>query len=146
MVFLALAYVIRLRDGTYAVRSLDYPHCEGRSSQGWPARERFRRIVGDCIRQMIHRGEIPMLYESLDQVTPIFQSHCRKQIPAPDRLPNTNDYGVIEPVELSPKVAEQLRINIAHQVRQWLETQSSSSNECDESGVPILEKSQGETP
>ena len=137
MVFLALAYVIRLRDGTYAVRSSDYPDCEGRSSQGWPAREQFRRVLADRVRQMIDQGEIPVLYESLDQVAPIFQSHCRKQIPAPDRLPKTNDYGVIEPVELSPEVAERLRINIAHQVRQWRETQSSSSDECDEFGVPI---------
>jgi hypothetical protein len=137
MVFLALAYVIHLRDGTYAVRSLDYPGCEGRSSQGWPAREQFRHILSGRVRQMIDLGEIPMLYESLDQVAPIFQSHCRKQIPAPDRLPKTNDYGVIEPVELSPEVVERLRINIAHQVRQWRETQSPSSNEHDESGVPI---------
>ena len=136
MVFLALAYVIRLRDGTYAVRSSDYPDCEGRSSQGWPAREQFRRVLADRVRQMIDQGEIPV--QSLDQVAPIFQSHCRRQIPAPDRLPNTNDYGVIEPVELSPEVAERLRINIAHQVRQWRETQSSSSNECDEFGVTMI--------
>ena len=67
MLWYALANQIRLRDGTYAVRSVDYPECEGRSPQGWAAREEFRRALRDRVRQMIEKGEVPILYRLLDE-------------------------------------------------------------------------------
>ena len=118
MLLYALANQIRLRDGTYAVRSADYPECEGRSPQGWAAREKFRRALRDRARQVIEEGEVPILYRSLDEVAPIFKSHCRKPIPAPDRLPNTFDLGVIEQVILSDDVAARFASMVSAQVRQ----------------------------
>jgi hypothetical protein len=118
MLLYVLANQIRLRDGTYAVRSADYLECEGRSPQVWAAREEFRRALGDRVRQMIEQGDVPILYRSLDEVAPIFKSHCRKQIPARDRLPNTFDLGVIEQVSLSGDVATRFASMVSAQVRQ----------------------------
>jgi hypothetical protein len=41
----------------------------------------------------------------LDEVKSIFPAHCKMQIVAKDRLPNTFDYGVIELVRLSVDAA-----------------------------------------
>ena len=118
MLLYALANQIRLRDGTFAVRSADYPECEGRSPQGWAAREEFRLSLGDRVPQMIEEGNVPILYRSLDEIAPIFKSHCRKQMPAPDRLPNTFDLGVIEEVSLSDDVATRFASMVSAQIRQ----------------------------
>jgi len=67
---------------------------------------------------MIEQGDVPILYRSLDEVAPIFKSHCRKQIPAPDRLPNTFGLGVIEEVSLSDDVATRFASMVSAQDRQ----------------------------
>ncbi|HEX9209709.1 MAG TPA: hypothetical protein VF901_04300, partial [Bradyrhizobium sp.] len=41
------------------------------------------------------------LYWSAEEIEPFFTAHCAMQIPAPDRMPNTFDVGLIEPVMLS---------------------------------------------
>ena len=133
MLWYALANQIRLRDGTYAVRSADYPECEGRSPQGWAAREEFRRALGDRVRQMIEEGDVPILYRSLDEVAPIFKFHCRKQIPAPDRLPKTFDLGVIEQVILSDDVAARFASMVSAQVRQV-----GPGQHCEQTDAPPL--------
>lgn len=117
-----LAYLVRLRDGTYAVRSPDYPGCEGRDPEPWPAREHFRRAISDRIHEMIEQSEVPVLYRSHYEIKPIFLSHCKTEIPAPDRLPNTYDYGVIEHVALSPEGAERLTAMLAAPSRRLLPT------------------------
>jgi hypothetical protein len=67
---------------------------------------------------MIEEGDVPILYRSLDEVAPIFKFHCRKQIPASDRLPKTFDLGVIEQVILSDDVAARFASMVSPQVRQ----------------------------
>jgi len=57
---------------------------------------------------MIEEGKMPTLYHSLDEVKSIFPAHCKMQIVAKDRLPNTFDYGVIELVSLLVDAAEHL--------------------------------------
>lgn len=81
MVCFVLAYVIRLQDGAYAVRSLDYPDCEARNSQGWPAREEFRRTLRDRVHQMINQGQTPVLYDSLADVAPILNCIAGSRFP-----------------------------------------------------------------
>jgi hypothetical protein len=106
MAHFSIAHVLRLRDGMYAVRSAEYPSCEGCDAQMWPAREQFRHALSEHVRQMIHHGEMPSLYLSLEDAESIFGEHCKMQIPAPDRLPKTYDYAVIVEVDLPADDAE----------------------------------------
>jgi hypothetical protein len=108
MLLYAVAHQMRLSDGSYAVRSAQYPGCEGRSPQPWLARREFQRALCERVSNMIQEGKIPTLYHSLEEVKSIFAGHCRMQIVAEDRLPTTFDYGVIELVSLSADAAEHL--------------------------------------
>jgi hypothetical protein len=108
MAHFSIAHVLRLRDGMYAVRSVEYPSCEGCDAQMWPAREQYRQALSAHIRQMIQDGEMPSLYLSLEEAEAIFSEHCKTQIPAPDRLPKTYDYAVIVEVNLPADDAERL--------------------------------------
>ena len=49
MAHFSIAHIVRLRDGTYAVLSADYPQCEGRDIQAWPAREKFRSALSEQV-------------------------------------------------------------------------------------------------
>jgi hypothetical protein len=106
----AVAHLLRLRDGTYAVRSADYPDFEGRDLQRWPALEQFGRLLGDRILQMIDKGQRPTLYYSKEELRSVFPAHCKKQILASDRLPGSFDHGVIVPVNLSAEAMECLAV------------------------------------
>jgi hypothetical protein len=104
----APACLLRLQDETYVVRSLDYPACEGRSDESWPAREQFRHVLGDCVRKMVEQGEVPILYDSADDLAPILSSLGRTQIAAPDRHPSSYDIWLIVPVSPLGETAERL--------------------------------------
>jgi hypothetical protein len=106
MAHFSIAHVVRLRDGMFAVRSAEYPTCEGRDLEMWPAREQFRQALSEHVRHMIQEGEMPPLYLSLEEAESIFTEHCKAQLPAPDRLPKTFDYAVIVEVNLPPDEAE----------------------------------------
>jgi hypothetical protein len=106
MAHFSIAHVLRLRDGTYAVRSLDYPACEGHDMDAWAAREEFRAALSEQVRQMIQDGEVPPLYLSLEEAGEDLRLHCKMQVEAADRLPNTHDYAVIVEVDLAAEEAE----------------------------------------
>jgi hypothetical protein len=72
MLLFAVAHLLRLRDGTYAVRSTEHPECEGRSVDAWPAREQFRRTLAARAEQLVEKGEEPALYYSPEEVEAIF--------------------------------------------------------------------------
>ena len=108
MTHFAIAHVMRLRDGLYAVRSAEYPACEGHDLQVWPAREQFRQALSEHVRQMIQEGEMPSLYLSLEEAEQALRAQCRTQIEATDRLPKTFDYAVIVELDLSADEAERL--------------------------------------
>src|SRR6516164_8887134 len=98
MAHFSIAHIVRLRDGTYAVLSADYPGCEGRDIQAWPARERFRAALSEQVHAMIGEGELPPgLYLSVE-----------------DRQPQTSDYAVIVDFELSAAEAERFAKMRAH--------------------------------
>jgi hypothetical protein len=113
----APACLLRLEDETYVVRSLDYPACEGRSAESWPAREQFRHVLGDCVRKMVEQGEVPILYDSADDLAPILSSLGRTQIAAPDRHPSSYDIWLIVPVSPLGETAERLAAMRVAQVR-----------------------------
>ena len=106
MAHFSIAHVLRLRDGRYAVRSAEYPSCEGYDAEMWPARQQFQQALSEHVHEMIQRGEMPCLYLSLEEAEAIFSEHCKTQIPAPDRLPKTYDYAVIVEVNLPADDAE----------------------------------------
>jgi hypothetical protein len=106
MAHFSIAHIVRLRDGTFAVRSAAYPSCEGRDLQAWVAREQFRQALTEHVRQMIQEGEMPPLYLSLEEAEEDLGPHCRMQIEAPDRLPKSYDYAVIVEVDLAAEDAE----------------------------------------
>ena len=90
----------------FAVRSAQYPSCEGCDVQVWPAREKFRQALSEHVRQMIKQGEMPSLYPSLEEAESGLSKRCSVQIPADDRLPNTFDFATIVEVDLSAEDAE----------------------------------------
>jgi hypothetical protein len=106
MAHFSIGYVLRLRDGMYAVRSAQFPSCEGCDVQVWPAREKFRQALSEHVRKMIKQGEMPSLYPSLEEAESGLSKRCRVQIPADDRLPNTFDFATIVEVDLSAEEAE----------------------------------------
>jgi hypothetical protein len=106
MAHFSIAHIVRLRDGTFAVRSAAYPSCEGRDLQAWAAREQFRQALTEHVRQMIQDGEVPPLYLSLEEAEEDLREHCKVQIEAPDRLPKSYDYAVIVDVDLAAEDAE----------------------------------------
>ena len=108
MAHFAIAHVMRLRDGLYAVRSAEFPACEGRDVAVWAAREQFRQALSEQVRQMIQEGEMPSLYLSLEEAEQALRAQCRTQIEAPDRMPKTFDYTVIVELDLSADEAERL--------------------------------------
>ncbi len=108
MAHYTIGHVLRLRDGTYAVRSVEYPSCEGCDAELWTAREQFRQALSEHVQQMIRNGEMPDLYLSLEEAESILSEHCKTQILAPDRLPNTFDYAMIVEVDLPAADAERL--------------------------------------
>jgi hypothetical protein len=106
MAHFSIAHMLRLRDGMYAVRSAEYPSCEGHDLQALAAREQFRHALTEQVRQMIQDGEVPRLYLSLEEAEEDLREHCEMQIEAPDRLPKTYDYAVIVEVDLAAEDAE----------------------------------------
>ncbi len=106
MAHFAIAHVLRRQDGMYAVRSAEYPSCEGCDVALWPAREQFRLALSEHVRQMIQRGDLPSLYLSLKEAESSLSEHCNIQIPAQDRLARTYDYVVIIEVNLAADDAE----------------------------------------
>jgi hypothetical protein len=109
MAHFSIAHVLRLRDGMYAVRSADYPQCEGRDVQVWPAREKFRTALSEQVTGMIEQGELPpALYPTLDEAQSKLGVHCRMQLESEDRQPNTSDYAVIVDLDLPSIEAERL--------------------------------------
>jgi hypothetical protein len=106
MAHFSIAHIVRLRDGMFAVRSPEYPACEGHDLRAWVAREQFREALSEQVRQMIHDGEVPPLCLSLEEAEEDLSAHCRMQIEAPDRLPKSYDYAVIVEVNLAAEDAE----------------------------------------
>jgi hypothetical protein len=122
MAHFAIGHVVRLRDGMFAVRSAEYPSCEGCDIQVWPARAQFRQALSEHVSQMILQGEVPSLYLSLEEAQADFGEHCRMQIEAPDRLPQTFDYAMIVEVDLAPEAVERfaaMRIGKLLPETQW---------------------------
>ncbi len=106
MAHFAIAHVMRLRDGLYAVRSAEFPACEGRDAALWPARAQFREALSGYVSAMIREGEMPSLFPSFEEAAAVLGEHCKVQLEAPDRMPKTFDYTVIVEVELAPEDAE----------------------------------------
>ena len=107
MAHFLIAHVLRLRDGMYAVRSTEYPACEGRDVQMWSAREQFRQALSEHVRDMIEQGEMPpSLCLSLEEAESNLAEHCKVQIPAEDRLAKTFDYAVIVELNLPTEDVE----------------------------------------
>src|SRR5258708_29244266 len=106
MAHFSIAHILRTRDGMFAVRSAEYPSCEGRDVEMWPAREQFRQALSERVRDMIQQGEVPSLCLSLEEAEALLGEHCKTQITAPDRLPKTYDYAVIVEVDLGADAAE----------------------------------------
>ena len=101
MLLLAIAYRLRLDDGSFVFRSLDYPGIEGRSVDAWRAREQFRRSLSDTADRMIEQGQLPTLYDSLEDVNIRLDAQRDAQFDAPNRLAKSFIDGAIIPTELS---------------------------------------------
>jgi hypothetical protein len=109
MTHFSIGHIMRLRDGSFAVRSVEDPECEGRDLLVWPARELFRQAMTERAHQAIAEGELPPLYRSLEDARASLPEHCEIQIDEPDRMPNTLDYAVIVEIALAEEEVERLK-------------------------------------
>jgi predicted RNase H-like HicB family nuclease len=107
MSLFAVAYAVHLEDGTYAVRSPEFPGCEARSAHVAVAREQFGDALRERLLEMIEAGEVPSLY-SCDELGASFAARCTVQISAPDRLAGTFDRVIAVRAKLPPAAAERL--------------------------------------
>ena len=60
--FFAIAHAFKLNDGTYAVRSPEFPGCEARDVAAERAREKCGDILREHVRQMLESGATPRLF------------------------------------------------------------------------------------
>ena len=113
MVLFAVAHALRLEDGSYAVRSPEFPGCEARNAQVELAREQFGEALRERSLQMIQAGAAPPLY-SYEELAPSFATRCTMQIPAPDRPQPVDVLHVDRAVqpELRPQILEVLAIRL----------------------------------
>jgi hypothetical protein len=110
MTHFSIAHVLRLRDGMFAVRSAEFPSCQGHDFQMWAAREQYRQALSERVREMIQNGEIPSLCVSLADAEASLAEHCKIELPAEDRLAKTYDYAVIVDLDLAPEDAERFAL------------------------------------
>src|SRR6266852_3712842 len=61
MLLFAVAHAVQLEDGTYAVRSPEFPGCEARSAHVEVAREQFGEALRERLLEMVEAGEVPSL-------------------------------------------------------------------------------------
>jgi hypothetical protein len=114
MLCFAFANLLQLADESFAVRSLDYPEVEGRGSDGWSAREQFRRALVEYVHREIDQGRLPVLFDSVDDIKQSFPRYSKKYLAADDRHSKSSDVALIIPVELAPDTANVLqRLNSA---------------------------------
>ena len=115
MLLFAVAHAVQLEDGSYAIRSSEFPGCEVRSARVELARDQFGDALRERSLEMIEAGEVSPLY-TYEELGPSFADRCLVQIPAPDRMPGTFDRVIAVRVKLPPEAAERLRtIRVAPQ-------------------------------
>jgi DNA-binding TFAR19-related protein (PDSD5 family) len=115
MLLFAVAHAVQLEDGSYAIRSSEFPGCEARNARVELARDQFGDALRERSLEMIEAGEVPPLY-TYEELGPSFADRCIVQIPAPDRMPGTFDRVIAVRVKLPPEAAERLRtIRVAPQ-------------------------------
>jgi hypothetical protein len=85
-----MKHALQLEDGTYAVRSPEFPECEGRDGEVERAREQFGVALRQRVLQMIEAGTRPSLYR-YDELEARFAARCVMQISAPDRAAGSFD-------------------------------------------------------
>ena len=107
MLLFAVAHVVQLNDGSYAVRSSEFPGCEARSAHIEVAREQFGEALRERLLEIIEAGEAPPLY-TYEELGPGFADRCTVQIPAPDRMPGTFDRVIAVRAQLPPEAAQRL--------------------------------------
>jgi hypothetical protein len=107
MLLFAVAHALRLEDGSYAIRSSEFPGCEARSAHVEVAREQFGEVLRERLLEMIGAGEAPPLY-TYEELGPSFADRCTVQIPAPDRMPGTFDRVIAVRAKLPPEAAQRI--------------------------------------
>ncbi len=108
MLLFAVAHVMQLNDGSYAVRSSEFPGCEARSAHIEVAREQFGEGLRERLLEIIEAGEVPALY-TCEELGPSFADRCTVQIAAPDRMPGTFDRVIAVRAKLPPEAAQRLK-------------------------------------
>jgi DNA-binding TFAR19-related protein (PDSD5 family) len=107
MPLFAVAHAVQLQDGSYAIRSSEFPGCEARSAHVEVAREQFGEALRERLLEMIEAGAAPSLY-TFEELGPGFADRCTVQMAAPDRMPGTFDRVIAVRAKLPPEAAQRL--------------------------------------
>ena len=111
--FFAIAHAFKLNDGTYAVRSPEFPGCEARDVAAERAREQFGDILREHVLQMLESGATPRLF-TYDELGASLPQRCGIQLPAPDRATDSFDTVMPVRVKLPPEAAARLAASSPH--------------------------------
>lgn len=109
----AIAHAFKLNDGTYAVRSPEFPGCEARDAAAERAREQFGDLLRDHVLQMLESGATPRLL-TYDELGATLPKRCGMQLPAPDRAADSFDTVMPVRVKLPPEAAAGLAASSRH--------------------------------
>jgi hypothetical protein len=113
----AVAHAMQLEDGSYAVRSPEFPGCEARNSRVDIARKLFGDVLRERLLAMIAAGEVPALF-TYEELATSFPERCRVQMMAPDRLPGTFDRVMAVRATIAPDDAARIEgLRVAPQRR-----------------------------
>ncbi len=107
MLLFAVAHAVRLNDGSFAIRSPEFPGCEARNPHVELAREQFGEALRARLLEMLEAGEVPPLH-TYEELGPSFAGRCTLQIPAPDRMPGSFDRVMAVRAKLPQEAAERL--------------------------------------
>ena len=129
MLLFAVAHALQLEDGTYAIRSPEFPGCETRSVRVELAREQFGEVLAGRVLEMIEAGEVPLLH-SYEELAASFAGRCSAQLPAADRMAGTFDRVLAVRAKLPPEAAARLERIRAAPPRELY----GSDAECEPSG------------
>jgi hypothetical protein len=109
MPLFAIAHVLHLRSGAFAVRSPDFPDCETQDAAMEPAREAFGVVLSRRVQEMVEAGTLPRLY-SFQELEYSFSVRCSVELPAADRSPGTFDTVIAVRVKLPLAVEKRLAV------------------------------------
>jgi hypothetical protein len=107
MMLLVLAHVVRLRNGTYAARSSEFPRCRGEDADASVALSQLEAAIVQQIAAILEEGDTPRFF-SYEEIEVEMLKSCKHDVYEPDRAPGAGDVVLIRRMKLASELMERL--------------------------------------